>query len=81
MELCQGRGSWGLGKGSAPEYGGDGTGCPGQRSWPQVPDFNKHLDNNNFGCCCVDSGVGLNDPSGSLPVQDILLFYDSIHCP
>ncbi len=30
MELCQGRGSWGLGTGSAPEGGGHGTGCPGQ---------------------------------------------------
>ena len=30
MELCQGRGSWGLGKGSAPEGSGHGTGCPGQ---------------------------------------------------
>ena len=30
MELCQGRGSWGSGKGSAPEGDGDGTGCTGQ---------------------------------------------------
>lgn len=29
MELCQGRGSWGLGTGSAPEDDGHGTGCPG----------------------------------------------------
>jgi len=27
MELCQGRGSWGSGTGSAPEGGGHGTGC------------------------------------------------------
>ena len=26
---CQGRGSWGLGKGSAPEGGEHGTACPG----------------------------------------------------
>ena len=32
MELCQGRGSWGLGKGSATEGGGHGAGCPGQWS-------------------------------------------------
>ena len=32
-ELCQGRGSWGSGKGSAPEGGGHGTGCTGQ--WAQ----------------------------------------------
>ena len=35
MELCQGRGSWGPGKGSAPEGGGHGTGCPGQWAQPQ----------------------------------------------
>jgi len=29
MELCQGRGSWGSGKGAAPEVGGYGTGCTG----------------------------------------------------
>ena len=29
MELCQGRGSWGLGTGAAPQGGGHGTGCPG----------------------------------------------------
>ena len=32
MELCQGRGRWGSGKGSAAEGGGHGTGCPGQWS-------------------------------------------------
>jgi len=36
MELCQGRVRWGLGKGSAPESGGHGTGCPGQWAWPQA---------------------------------------------
>ena len=28
MELCQGRGNWGLGTGSAPESDGHGIGCP-----------------------------------------------------
>ena len=36
MELCQGRGSWGLGTGSAPEGGGHGTGCPGLWAQPQA---------------------------------------------
>jgi len=36
VELCQGRGSWELGKESAPEGGGHGTGCPGQRARPQA---------------------------------------------
>lgn len=31
-------------KGSAPEGGGHGTGCPGQRAWPQVLEFKEHLD-------------------------------------
>jgi len=37
--------SWGLGGDSSPEDGGHGTGCPGQRSWSQVPWFKKHLGN------------------------------------
>jgi len=36
MELCQGRGGRGLGKGSAPEDGGHGAGCPGQWEWAQA---------------------------------------------
>ena len=43
MELCQGRGSSGLGTGSAPE-GGHGTGCPGLWAWPQLPEFKEHLN-------------------------------------
>ena len=35
MELCQGRGSWGSGKGSAPEGGGHGMGCTGLWAWPR----------------------------------------------
>ena len=45
MELCQGRGSWGLGTGPAPEGSGHGMGCPGQWARPQVPEFKEHLDN------------------------------------
>jgi len=45
MELCQGRGRWGLGKGSSAECGGHGIGCPGLWSWPHVPEFREHLDN------------------------------------
>jgi len=36
MELCQGRGRWRLGIGSAPEGGEHGTGCPGQWARPQA---------------------------------------------
>jgi len=36
MELCQGRGNWGLGKGAALEGSGHGTGCPGQWARPQA---------------------------------------------
>jgi len=41
MGLCQGRGSLGLGKGSAPE---GKTGCPGLWTWPRVLEFKEHLD-------------------------------------
>ena len=36
MELCQGRGRWGLGKGSAPERGGHG---------PKLLVLREHLGN------------------------------------
>ena len=54
MELCQGRGSWGLGTGSAPEGGGHGMGCPGLCAWPQVPEFKLCLDS-------APRALGLND--------------------
>ena len=34
LELCQGKGSWELGKGSAAEGSGHGMGCPGQWARP-----------------------------------------------
>ena len=40
MELCQGRGSWGSGSGSAPGGSGHGTACPGQ---PWVLEFKECL--------------------------------------
>jgi len=36
MELGQGRGRWGLGKGSAPEGYEHGTACPGQWARPRA---------------------------------------------
>ena len=44
MELCHGRGSWGLGTGAAPQGGGHGTGCPGLWAWPRVMEFKARLD-------------------------------------
>ena len=44
MELCQGRGSWGSGNGSAPQGSGHGTACPGQWAQPRVPEIKEHLD-------------------------------------
>ena len=35
----------GLGKESAAEGGGHGTGCPGQWHSPKLPEFSEHLDN------------------------------------
>ena len=82
MELRQGRGSWGWGKGSAPEGGGHGTACPGQWAWPQVPEFKEHLDSTQlygviFELSCVEPRVGLSDPHGFLPTQ-LRKFYDSV---
>ena len=36
MELCNGKGGWGLGKGSATEGGGHRRDCPGQWAHPQA---------------------------------------------
>jgi len=44
MKLCQGRDSWGLGTGAAPEGSGHGMGCPGQWARPQVLEFKEHLE-------------------------------------
>jgi len=50
---CQGRGSWGLGKGAAPEGGGHGPECQSSRNvWTAPSDL-------DFGCCCVEPEVGL----------------------
>jgi len=74
MELCHGRGSWGLGKGAAPEGGGHRTGCPGLWARPQVLEFKECSDTVLshrvwiFGWSCVEPGVGLDDPCGSLPI-------------
>jgi len=47
------------------------------------PLFKKRLDDSQisgltFRLSCVESGVGLDDPCGSLPTQDILCFYEII---
>lgn len=45
MELCQGRGRWGIGKGSSPE--GDGAleqAAHGRRHGPKQLEFKKHLN-------------------------------------
>jgi len=74
MELCQGRGSWELGTGGAPEGGGHGTGCPGQWARPQEPEYKECLDSTLrhrgwiLGGLC-EAGVGLSDLCGSLPTQ------------
>jgi len=67
MELCQGRGSCGSGKGSSPESGGHGTACPGKfRSiWTVLSRF-------EFWVVPCDPAVGVSDPWGSLPTLEIL---------
>ena len=75
MELCQGRGSWGSGKGSAPEDSGHGTGCPGsplqavrvQEAFGQC----SQTQGLNSVCSREEPGIGLRDRCVSLPAQDI----------
>jgi len=76
MELCQGRGSSGLGTGSVQEGGGHRTECPGQWAWPWVLEFQKHLDN-ILGQ--REPGAGVDDPCGSLPAWDIQWSYSFTH--
>ena len=45
MELCQGRGSWGLGTGSAPQSGWAlEQAAQGSRFGPKLPAFEEYLD-------------------------------------
>jgi len=47
---------------------------------PKLLEFKEHLDNTLryliLGGTYVKPGVGLRDPCGSLPIQNILWFYD-----
>ena len=70
MELCQGCADWVSGKGSSPEGGGHGTGCPGQWSWhradgvQEAPGQSSQTYGLIFGWSCMEP-VGVNDPYGS----------------
>ena len=70
--MCQGRGSWGLGTGPAPEGGGHGTACPGLWAQPQVPEFKGQWDTALrqrvwiLVGAVLEPGVELNHPYGSL---------------
>ena len=79
MELCEGRDRLGVRKSffTSREVGGHGTGSPGQWAWPQVSKFKEHSDITfrhrfEFWWCCVEPGVGHDEPCGSLPTQSIL---------
>ena len=75
MELCQGRGSWRLGTGSAPQGGGQGTGCPGLWVRPQASGVQEVFRQGlNFGWSCVEPGVGLYDRH--LGLFQLRIFYD-----
>ena len=76
MELCQGRGSWGLGTGAAAQGGGHATGCPGLWARPRVPEFKERLDSTlRFGfwvLLCRAGSWTLNNPERPLLTQVIL---------
>jgi len=49
---------------------------------PELLEYKERLDSTlrhrlGFGWCCVESGVGLDDPCGSPSTWDIPRFYDS----
>ena len=73
-----------LGKGSSPENGGHGTGFPGHWAQSQATRVQEafgqcsQTSGWNLGWSSVEPGVGLNDPSGSLSICDILRFYASM---
>ena len=59
------------------------NGLPRAVGTARVPEFRERLDSAqtlglNVGWCCVEPGVGLSDPYGSLPTWGILCFCDSI---
>lgn len=59
-----------------------GTGCPGVVGNPELLEFKEHWTTLwdvglNFECSCVEQGVGVIDPCGSLSTWDILWFCDS----
>lgn len=81
----QGRVKLGVRKASLPEnsqaleQAAQGSGCG-----TKLPEFQERLDNALSlisGCSCVEPGVGLNGPYGSLLTEDILWFWSrEIRC-
>ena len=69
MELCQGKGTWGSGKGSAPDGGGHGS---------ELLELKECLDTALrhrvwiFGWSCVEPGGRQNNPYRCLLIRDIL---------
>jgi len=82
MELCQGRGNWGLGTGSAPD-GGQAVKQDAQGSGhgPELLGFKKCQDNSLshnglvFEWSCMVPGAGISDLCRSLPIG---IFYESV---
>ena len=82
MGLCQGRGSWALGTGSAPEGGGHGTGCPGLWAWPQMPEVKEHVDSALKHTVCILGGPVWRQELGSVSLVGIFqlrIFHDSVN--
>lgn len=63
---------------TSSEGRGHGTGSPGQSSRPQAAGTQGAFGQQSqtfglmFGWCCVEPGVGLHDPCGSVPAWDVL---------
>jgi len=74
VELRQKRVGWWLEKGSAAE--GDGNETHSAGPWAKVRAAGAQ-EAFGFGWCCVEPGVGLDDPCGPLLTRDIPWFDDS----
>ena len=64
---------WGQAVEQPPQGSGNGTELAGVQ---EVSEQCSQTYNLISGWSCVEPGVGLDDPYGSIPTQDILWFYD-----
>ena len=70
MELRQGRGRWGLGTGSAPEWSSMEQPPQGSDRGSKLPEFKKWLDNTLSHKVCI-----LDDPVRSQELDSMIMWF------